>query len=308
MWFFIAPLLTLVAAAAATNAVNKRTVRKGGLYRFVYSVRAKPQLDDAHWKTLVDSLKALGGRDILATKGDPSVILVTQQARSDQTLTLGLPLHFKLPDGAELDLTIDQLDQVAAPPANISLDKDDSELLQVPDSPSTDDLIWKRYAQDPRRQGPSLSAEEMTEYQGQPKTRGLTDYERWALEPYFPVESDLSKRVLHLSQWPPWLNKAAKLPDGVTLFGITDPETGDIWFPHPVPLWERFWLAVLAHEITHAAQLRMGSSRAQAEQSIKEHGYVLSPLEVQARWMQRKVLDDLAARARAFYDKQPERI
>lgn len=308
MWFLLAAPALLLAAAAAANAQQKRSIRKGALYRFVYSVKAKPQLTDAQWKNLVDSLQALGGRDILATKGDPSIVIVTQQARADQMITMGVATHFDLPGGAAIDLTIDQLDEVAPPPVSIKLDKDDSELLSVPDSPSTADLLWRRYAQDPRRQGPSLEAEEMTEYQGKPKTRPLTDYERWALEPYFPVASDLTERVLHLGQWPPWLAKSAALPQGVTLFGITDPETGDIWFPHMVRLWERFWLAVLAHEVVHAAQLRMGATRAQAEQSIREHGYVLSPLEVQARWMQRKVLDDLEARARAFYDKQPEKV
>lgn len=307
MWFLLAAPLVLLAAAAATSTQQKRAVRKGGRYRFVYSVTAKPQLDESKWKILIDSLKATGGQDVLVTKGEPTLVMVTQQARSDQTITLGVPVHFNLPDGGSLDLTIQQMDQVASPPTSATLDKDDSELMTIPDGPTNADLIWRRYAQDPRRQGPALESEEMTEYQGKPKTRGLTDYERWALEPYFPVASDLTKRVLHLGQWPPWLAKNAKLPDGVTLFGITDPETGDIWFPQLVPLWERFWLAVLAHEVVHAAQLRMGATRAQAEQSIKEHGYVLSPLEVQARWMQRKVLDDLEARARRFYDKQPEK-
>ena len=79
-------------------------------------------------------------------------------------------------------------------------------------------------------------------------------------------------------------------------------DKGEIWFPNaPRPLWQRGWLAILAHEVAHRAQLRMGMTEAEGIAAIHQRGYVDSPIELQARWMQRRVLRGLAERARAFY-------
>lgn len=188
-----------------------------------------------------------------------------------------------------------------------TLQDPDADLFQEPKRPSVEDLLWLRYLNDPRRFGPRLTPAEASEDTAAPSTRKLTALERWALEPFFPVASDLD-RTIHLGLWPPWLPSADKLglPPGTKLGGITDPETGDVWFPERHQLWQRFWLSILAHELTHGAQIRIGATRQQAADALRTHGYVDSPLEVQARWMQRRVLDGLAQQARDFYARQVE--
>lgn len=174
------------------------------------------------------------------------------------------------------------------------VDPTDAELMTLPNLASAEELRWARYARDPDRPGPRL------EIDAGPVTRKLNAFELWALGPYFPVEEDLKAHSIHLGKWPPWVPRDA-MPAGGVLGGITDPNTGDVWFPEVRELWSRYWLAVLAHELTHAAQMRMGMTRDQIIQALREHGYVQSPIEVQARAFQRRVLRGLAERARAFY-------
>ncbi len=170
----------------------------------------------------------------------------------------------------------------------------DKELMTEPNLASAEELRWARYARDPDRPGPAL------ENDAGPVTRKLTAFEIWALQPYFPVEQDLTSHQIHQGQWPPWVPADAR-PLGGVIGGITDPDTGDVWFPLVRPLWSRGWLAVLGHELTHGAQLRMGATKQQIIDSLRQHGYVQSPMEVQAREFQRRVLRGLAERARAFY-------
>lgn len=159
------------------------------------------------------------------------------------------------------------------------------------------DLLWARYVRDPDRPGPRLPPEDAA-----PVTRRLNDFERWALKPWFPVALDLQGYVLN-GKNPPLPEKERQfLP---FILAKTD-DKGDIWLPNDVrPLWQRRWLAVIAHELVHRAQLRMGSTPAEAIDSIHKHGYWDAPQEVQARYIQRRVLRGLAQRAQAFYDRPP---
>lgn len=178
---------------------------------------------------------------------------------------------------------------------------DDSDLLDN-DVADEFDVLWARFALHPERDGPKLLEKDLQPHA--PESRTLTDFEIWALEPYFPVASDLALVDVHNGLTPPapphvdpqhwqalFMNVAAK----------TDRD-GGIWFPNKVRgLWTRRWLAVLAHEVTHRAQMRMGATDEEAVQAVHQHGYWDSPIEVQARWMQRVVLRDLVRRAYAFF-------
>lgn len=184
------------------------------------------------------------------------------------------------------------------------VDPTDEELLSGPKI-TGDDLLWLRYATDPDRPGPPLRQKD--EENEPPSSRTLTDFEIWVLEPYFPVPDDLGGVTIHNGFDPPNFPAPELLP----LLAAKTDERGDIWLPgrkpgepswqRPQPLWHRYWLGVLAHELTHRAQIRMGMTLPDAIQAVHEHGYVESPVEVQARWMQRRVLRGMAERARAFY-------
>lgn len=189
-------------------------------------------------------------------------------------------------------------------PSSLETLEHDLDLFKEPESPGPDDMLWAQYAGDARRGGATLSTLDLDT--STPITRKLTRFELWALAPYFPVDQDLDV-MIHNGRNPPapahvdpklW----AELQPGI--IGWTSPvKPHDIWFPNSVrPLWSRWWLAVLAHELSHRSQIRMGMEPVDAVEAVRKHGYINSPIERQARWLQRKVLDDLPARARRFYE------
>lgn len=167
--------------------------------------------------------------------------------------------------------------------------------LFKPNDRSAMDELWESYVLDPKRAGPRLQVDTA------PVARKLTEFELWALRPYFPVAGDLDF-TLHVGQIPPCPPDVTPSYWDITMRTAVAAKTmpdGSIWVPQMWPLWHRRWLGVLAHEITHRAQQRMGSTTEEQIRAMHEHGYVESPIEVQARWMQRRVLRDLVARARA---------
>lgn len=181
----------------------------------------------------------------------------------------------------------------------------EAELLQPPEEPSAADLLWARYASDPKRGGPRLRRDTA------PTSRKLTAFEKWALKPYFPVAADLSITI-HNGKNPraakpseqPVLDKAIADTPGLWALTLLAPgkKAPEIYLPNKVrPLGERWWLGVLAHELAHVAQIRMGMTAAQTQDSIAKHGYQRSPIEVQARHFQAKAHRDLYERARQFY-------
>jgi hypothetical protein len=193
-----------------------------------------------------------------------------------------------------------------APPGRITTlppieDLDDGPDLLDPPSVRTDaDNLWERYATDPERPGPVLMTDELAP--AEPVDRYLTEFERWALRPYFPVAADLDTKI-HNGKIPMAV-PAAQVPGNLWALTVAIPPGSkpEIWFPNGVrPLYQRWWLGVLAHEITHAAQTRIGMTPRQALDALLTYGYKDSPIERQARWMQRRVLNGLDARARAFY-------
>lgn len=180
-------------------------------------------------------------------------------------------------------------------------DLDDSPDLLNPPPRSEIDEIWERYASDPKRPGPILKMDELAP--AEPTDRYLSEFERWALRPYFPVAADLDTKI-HNGRTPSFLPPGVPMPPELWAATAAWPPGSkpEIWFPNGVrPLWKYWWLGVLAHELTHVSQTRIGMTPGQAMDALLQHGYQDSPVERQARWMQRRVLNGLAARARAFY-------
>jgi hypothetical protein len=180
-------------------------------------------------------------------------------------------------------------------------DLDDSPDLLNPPPRSEVDEIWERFATDPKRPGPVLMTNELAP--AEPVDRYLSEFERWALRPYFPVAADLDTKI-HNGKVPQFL--PASIPINPELWAATAAwppgAAPEIWFPNGVrPLWKYWWLGILAHELTHVSQTRIGMTPGQALDSLLKHGYQDSPVERQARWNQRRVLNGLEARARAFY-------
>lgn len=178
---------------------------------------------------------------------------------------------------------------------------DGPDLLNPADTPTEADLLWERFAKDPKRPGAPLTAAQLN--QTAIEDRKPNAFERWALAPYFPVAMDLDL-TLHNGSSPPFTPPGVTIPPNMWALTAAWPPntTPQIWFPNGVrPLWQRWWLGVLAHELTHGAQVRIGMTPGQAMDAQLQHGYQDSPVERQARWMQRRVLNGLDARARAFY-------
>jgi hypothetical protein len=170
--------------------------------------------------------------------------------------------------------------------------------LNAPTAPDANDQRWLRYVVEPSRPGPRAKADDA------PINRGLSDFEHWALAPYF-IRQDLDNVSLFNGVEPPGLPQgfASKLP--ATMWALTFVAPGGpalVWLPHfHALMYERWWLGLLAHEITHGAQGRMGGlSPQQAVEQYKSMGYEKMPTEVQARWMQDAVLQGLDRRAMAF--------
>jgi len=172
--------------------------------------------------------------------------------------------------------------------------------------PDPDEQAWKRYALDSQRPGPRVQDD------ARPGFRKLNAFERWALEPYF-IDEDLTATIYN-GVLPPIIDRS-KLPPGIDLDNLPvtahamtfgTPGGGSppmIWLVHFRPqLWRRWDLSLLAHELSHGAQVRMGGlTPAELLALMTRYGYEGSPTEVQARWMQGAVLSKLDSRARAFY-------
>jgi hypothetical protein len=183
-------------------------------------------------------------------------------------------------------------------------DLDDSPDLLNPPPRSEIDEIWERYATDPKRPGPIIMAAELAP--AEPVDRYLSEFERWALRPYFPVAADLDTKI-HNGKAPAFMPAGIEMPKELWAATAHWPPGAkpEIWFPNGVrSLWKYWWLGVLAHELTHVSQIRIGSTPGQALDALLTYGYQDSPIERQARWMQRRVLNGLEARARAFYGQQ----
>lgn len=164
------------------------------------------------------------------------------------------------------------------------------------------DDLYDRWVRDPRSGAPELTTVDLIPRVGK---RGLTAFERWALADFFYV-ADLEGEKLHMGMRPPELvDKLAEagqeLPEAVAAFTMPD---GSVWFPHgPKPLHERWWLSILAHELYHSGQVRLGSTLGEATEAIEHWGYIDSPLEVSARWKQREVYDGMGERAQMFFEE-----
>ena len=157
-----------------------------------------------------------------------------------------------------------------------------------------DDRAFAAWIRDPRSGAPELGREDLEPMQG---PRRLTDYERWVLGPYHYAD-DLTHPTLYLGMPPPDFPPGVKIPE--QLWAVTT-ITGDIYFPnHPRSFLTRWWLAVLAHELYHVGQARLGLTSWQAQEAILKHGYAQSPVEVSARWKQRQTYDGVTKLAREF--------
>lgn len=176
-----------------------------------------------------------------------------------------------------------------SPPEEMRLTADD--LLNPPDPPGYRDRRWAMYVGHPQRPGPPI------EDDNSPVTRKLNDFERWALAPYFPVLSDLDATI-HNGKKPP------DVASDPVLHAVTTPD-GEIWFPTRAPLYALWWLSVLGHELTHRAQLRLGMTDEQGRAARERYGYLANPIEIQARWMQARILRGLYERANAFLERNP---
>ena len=212
--------------------------------------------------------------------------------------------------------------QAAAPPRRLPAGKrnpgfdvyeepSDAELMKPPEEPSDDDLLWSRYVGDTSHAHPAH-----VDDRG-PVVRKLSRFERWALAPYFipeDLEPDLylgkaSPRLLEqlrVALRSPSLTEAEALAFGRRLGIVAATRADGICFPTVPPLYSRWWLGALGHELAHHAQYRMGATPEQALDAMREHGYQNSPIEVQARHVQRQVLRGLTTRARNFYREKGE--
>jgi hypothetical protein len=162
---------------------------------------------------------------------------------------------------------------------------------------SQEDLMIAAWMRHEENGGPAFVKADL--YPDEVTTRQLTPRERWFLGPYFPVAQDLDAE-LHFSKPPPGAAEYTKNLFAVTTRGAN----GKVWinFPNgPQSMLSRWWLSLLAHELTHGTQYRLGMTERQAEDEFVRWNYVLSPIEVQARYIQRVVYWDLARRAREFW-------
>lgn len=177
--------------------------------------------------------------------------------------------------------------------------------LFVPPAETSDETVlenerfFRAWVEDGRSGAPAL-----TEVDANPRngTRGLTPYERWALQDYFHA-LDLDAASITFGGRPPIFEG---LPINSRVYAMTDMDDGRVYFPHgPRDMCSLWWLSVMAHELYHAGQHRLGAQPIDMGSANMTWGYVDNPLEVQARWQQRAVLDGLAQRARAFFARYP---
>lgn len=174
--------------------------------------------------------------------------------------------------------------------------------LRDPQPRTEDDDIFDAWIRDSRSGAPRLTDVDL---KPQPGKRRLTAIEKWLLTPYFPFPGDLGDRWIHNGFEPPRLG--GTIPTNLYAWTEPNPDTGGaegaiLFFPNEArTLIDRWWLSCLAHELWHAAQMRIGLTEAQRKASNRRWGYVDSPIEVQARWQQKRVFDGVTAAARAFY-------
>jgi hypothetical protein len=192
-----------------------------------------------------------------------------------------------------------QPSQLKIPGLDVYTEPTDQQLSRPTNDDTADDRLWAMYAVDSKRVGPKPTDAELLPVA---EVRKLSEFERWALEPYFPQLGFLLETVVHNGLNPPWLG--APEPD---TYAITD-ENREIWVLHkPRGLWTRWWLSLLAHELSHVRQMQMGMTREQVQTARRDHGYANSPIEVQARAVQRRVLRGLTYRSREFYRSREQK-
>lgn len=208
------------------------------------------------------------------------------------------------------------------PDIDVYVEPTTRELLEPPEEPSNDDLLWARYIGDKGHAHPEPHDDTKA------VSRKLSRFERWALAPYFPVAEDLQVTLNHgdLLQLIPGarerLEQARKLdpqmvdraleaykrfqkggPGDVQALTAINPATSkvEVFIPRLQPLYTRWWLGVLGHELAHVSQYRMGMTAPQILEALARHGYSDSPIEQQARVVQRQVLRGLTMRARNYF-------
>lgn len=209
--------------------------------------------------------------------------------------------HIAIADKLEqaIPLTEKLIEQRKKPPPTWPSTVDqvlDHELLNMPTTLSQDDLMVAAWMRREDNGAPPFETADL--YPDRVTTRQLTPRERWFLSPYFPVASDLGAE-LHFGAVAPEFAQATE-----NLAAVTHPYEGHIriTFPNgPQSMLSRWWMALLAHEITHVAQYRLGLTTQQATEDFIKWQYTLSPIEVQARYYQRVVYADLVRRAREFF-------
>jgi hypothetical protein len=172
--------------------------------------------------------------------------------------------------------------------------------LEEPKTLTQDDLMVAAWLRAEDKGAPAFTVEDLYPDRS-PERRKLTPHERWVLGPYFPVARDLEAVVLVFKT-------AEGVPPEVLaqLYAITYPDGNGgalVYFPRGhLSLLSRWWMAVLAHELVHGAQMRLaGGSTRHATEAMVKWGYSSSPVEVQARYYQRLVYVDLARRARDYF-------
>lgn len=170
-------------------------------------------------------------------------------------------------------------------------------LLAPPATLTQDDLMVAAWLRSDDNGGPAYVVGDL--YPDRVAKRSLTPRERWVLSPYFPVVQDFAAE---LNFGVPPGTPPGVVPGNLYAITIGTTEGPKIIFPKgPQSLLGRWWLAVLAHELVHVSQVRIAGGDPGAVDAQIKWGYELSPLEVQARYYQRLVYDDLVARARAFF-------
>ncbi len=175
---------------------------------------------------------------------------------------------------------------------------DDPELFNPEAVATSEDLLWLRFTGTQGRPGPPLGDDDK---HPTPAARRLTAFERWALAPYFPEPTDLEIKI-HNGAIPPELERLKnEWPDLLAAIAAKTTQSREIWFPKQRLLFTSGWLAAMAHEMVHCAQIRMGMTEAEAIDLVHKHGYVESPVEVQARDMQRRVLQGLRKQAAEYF-------
>jgi len=175
---------------------------------------------------------------------------------------------------------------------------DESYLLNKPTTLDQTDLMVAAWLRAEGKGAPPFITADL--YPEQVTERGLTPHEMWVLSPYFPVDSDLTAPVLHFGLPPGAPPEAA--PEGLHAFTYLEWGRAHIRFPGgPVSMLGRWWLCMLAHELTHAAQFRVGMTAQETTDTLARYGYNNSPIEVQARFYQRLIYADLARRAREYF-------